>query len=156
MTLVRKITLGLLAITLGLGSIGSASSAPIRNFDEFGDINCEDEMARLDNFAVNLQNSPADKGVIIFYGGRRFRGRLPRRGEAAARAARLKTYLTQRRSVPVERVIVIDGGYREEWTAELWIAPPVADLPVGRPTIPIKEIKFGKGKARPRDFRCQI
>ncbi|MGZ5436390.1 MAG: hypothetical protein ACXW3F_10040 [Pyrinomonadaceae bacterium] len=156
MNLVRKITLGLLAITFGLGSTGSASSALTRNFDEFGDINCEDEMARLDNFAVNLQNSPADKGVIIFYGGRRFRKRLPKRGDAAARAARLKTYLTQRRGIPTDQVIVIDGGYREGWYAELWIAPAGADLPVGRPTIPIKEIKFRKGKAHPRDFRCQI
>lgn len=127
-----------------------------QKIDEFKDVNCEDEMARLDNFTISLQNSPAAKGVIIFYGGRRFRGRLPRRGDATARAARLNSYLTQRRGIPPDQVMVIDGGYREEWMAELWIVPPGADLPVGQPTIPIKEIKFRKGKARARDFRCQI
>ena len=133
-------------------------STPIspQKVDEFKDVNCEDEMARLDNFTLNLQNSPAAKGVIIFYGGRRFRERLPRRGDAAARAARLNSYLTQRRGIPREQVIVIDGGYREDWNAELWVVPPGADLPVGQPTISVKEIKFRKGKARPRDFRCHI
>lgn len=146
----------LLALLLPAMMVEASIPISPQKLDEFKDINCEDEMARLDNFAVSLQNSPADKGVIIFYGGRRFRKRLPKRGDAAARAARLKTYLTQRRGIPTDRVIVIDGGYREEWYAELWIAPPGADLPVGRRTIPIKEIKFRKGKARARDFRCQI
>ena len=144
----------LIAITFCV--TGLASPALTRPFDEFGDINCEDEMARLDNFAVNLQNSPADKGVIIFYGGRRLRKRLPKRGDAPARAARLKTYLTQRRGIPSDQVIVIDGGYREEWTAELWIAPLGAAWPTPQRTIPMNQIKFRKGKARPRDFRCQI
>ena len=67
-----------------------------RKFDEFGDINCEDEMARLDNFAIQLQQEPSWRGYIIFYGGRRFRGRLPRVGEAAARAGRMKPYLVNR------------------------------------------------------------
>ena len=157
MTSSRLFVLSLLLVLIGShATVTSSADQLYVKFDEFGDINCEDEMARLDNFAVNLQNSPADKGVIIFYGGRRFRKRLPKRGDAAARAARLKTYLTQRRGIPTDKVIVIDGGYREEWYAELWVAPPGVDLPVGRPTISIKEIKFRKGKARARDFRCQI
>src|SRR5688572_24346094 len=64
------------------GAVASAQTSN-RNFDEFGDINCEDEMARLDNLGVTLQNSPNDIAAIIFYGGQRFRGRLPKRGEAA-------------------------------------------------------------------------
>src|SRR5712691_8379870 len=69
-------------------------------FDAFGDIKCEDEYARLDNFAIQLQNEPTAKGLIIFYGGRSFRGKLPRRGDAAARAARLRPYLVKRRGIP--------------------------------------------------------
>ena len=61
----------------------AAAQKPIQDFDTMGDVNCESEMARLDNFAVQLLEGPATRGVIIFYGGVRFRGRLPKRGEAA-------------------------------------------------------------------------
>jgi hypothetical protein len=143
-------------IVLAVCVSGSTSFQDARKFDEFGDVNCEAEMARLDNFAVTLQNGPANKGVIIYYGGRRFRGRLPKRGEAAARAARLRSYLVQRRGIPTEQVILIDGGYREEWSAELWVVPPGATMPAARPTIPIEKIKFRKGKPNPRDYRCGV
>ena len=135
---------------------GSGLISPIRKFDEFGDIKCEDEMARLDNFAIQLQREPQAKGVIIFYGGKTFRGKLPRRGDAVARAARLMPYLVNRRGIPAAQVIVINGGYAEEWRVEIWIIPSSASLPVAQPTIPIKEIRFRKGKANPRDFRCGV
>jgi hypothetical protein len=91
-----------------------------------------------------------------FYGGRRFRGRLPKRGEAAARAARIKTYLVQRRGIPSVRIMMIDAGYIEEFYVELRMIPPGATLPARRPTIPVEEIKFRKGKANPRDYRCRV
>ena len=125
-------------------------------FDEFGDVNCEAEMARLDNLAVNLQSVPDNKAVIIFYGGRRFRGRLPRRAEAAARVARIKAYLVQRRGISAEQVIVIDGGYMEEWKAQIWLVPPGASMPTPQPTIPAGKIRFRKGKPNPRNYECQI
>lgn len=136
--------------------ITTATLIPFKTFDDFGDINCEDEYARLDHFAIQLQQDPTATGVIIFYGGRTFRGRLPRRGDAVARAARIKPYLVKRRGVPESRVIVINGGYALEWKAQLWIVPPGATFPTPDPTVPLKEIKFRKGKANPRDFRCQI
>lgn len=43
---------------------------PTRKFDEFGDIKCEDEYARLDDFAIQLQHEPQAKGVLNFYGGK--------------------------------------------------------------------------------------
>jgi hypothetical protein len=155
MTLKRFQALSLvLAITFC--TTGSAATAPTRPFDEFGDINCEDEMARLDNFAIQLQSDPSSKGLIVFYGGRRLRGRLPKKGEAEARAARLKPYLVERRGVPKDQVMVVGWGYSEEWFVQLWIVPRGATIPDRKPTIPSKEIKFRKGKASPRDFRCQI
>lgn len=135
---------------------GSAPISPIRKFDEFGDIRCEDEMARLDNFAIQLQHEPQAKGVIIFYGGKTFRGKLPRRGEAEARAARSKPYLVQRRGIPTQQAIVINGGYAEEWLAELWLVPQGASMPAPRPTIPAGEIRFRKGKPNPRNYQCRV
>lgn len=150
-----QLTAGSTMLVLVVGLTVFASENP-RKFDEFGDINCESEMAHLDNLAVTLQNEMSSKAVIIFYGGRRFRGRLPKRGEAAARAARLKPYLVERRGIPADRVIVIDGGFAEEWRVDFWVFPQEVSNPSPNPTIPADQIKFGKGKPNPRNYRCQI
>jgi hypothetical protein len=156
MSLIPVLRVGPVIIAFALGASGWTSPPGSGPFDAFGDINCEDEMARLDNFAFSLQNDPQARGAIIFYGGKTFRGKLPRRGEAAARAARLGHYLVKRRGIPADRLIVIDGGYHKEWQVELWIVPSGAGLPLRQPTVPIQEIKFRKGKANPRSYRCQI
>lgn len=156
MNLIRKFRIGVIFLVLAFSMSGSASTAPTGKFDEFGDVNCEDEMSHLDNFAVQLQQEPSARGVIIFYGGRRFRGRLPKRGEAAARAARIKPYLVQRRGIPTDQVIVIDGGYAEEWKVDLWVVPKGATIPAPFPTVPVKDIRFRKGKPNPRDYECRI
>jgi hypothetical protein len=140
--------------------IGATTPPPdtsIRQFDEFGDVKCEDEYARLDNFVVALQNEPQAQGIIVFYGGKTFRGKLPRQGEAEARAARLKPYLVNRRGIPSNRIIVVNGGFKDEWKAELWIRAPAAGnfLPVDKAAMK-RGIKFRKGKVNPRDYRCGI
>jgi hypothetical protein len=155
MNLIKKLRVGVVLVVFAISVSGWASPTTSK-FDEFGDIKCEDEMAHLDHLAVQLQNGPDNKATIIFYGGRRFRGRLPRRGEAAARAARIKTYLVQRRGIPSERVIMIDGGYMEEWMAQIWLVPPGASVPTPQPTIPVEKIRFRKGKPNPRTYECQI
>src|ERR1044072_9722543 len=81
---------GLMLMLVALGV--SAQAQDLRQLDEFAGTNCEDEMAHLDNFAIQLQQAPTMKGVIIFYGGG-VRGRLPKRGEAAARAGRSQPLL---------------------------------------------------------------
>jgi hypothetical protein len=156
MNLIKKPGVGVLLMVFVFCVSVWASPQESTKFDEFGDLNCESEMAHLDNLAVNLQSTPHSKAVIIFYGGRRFRGRLPRRGEAAARAARIRTYLVQRRGIPSEQVIVIDGGYMEEWMAQIWLLPPGASMPTAQPTVPVEKVRFRKGKPNPRNYECQI
>jgi hypothetical protein len=68
----------------------------------------------------------------------------------------MKPYLVQRRGVPARQVIVTDGGYDEDWHVVLWIVPPGASLPTPEPSIPAEKIKFRKGKASPREYRCEI
>ena len=93
---------------------------------------------------------------MIFYSGRRFRNRLPRIGEAAARAGRLKPYLVNRRGFSAERIVVIDGGYHESFQIDLWIVPFGAPPPGPTGTVPASEIKFRKGKVSRRQFQCNI
>lgn len=147
--------LGLIVGIILLAAPAHALS-PIQRFDEFGDINCEEEYARLDYFAIQLQHTPGAQGYIIFYGGRRFRGRLPRKGEAAARAGRMKPYMVNLRGIPSERVVVINGGYQEKFFVELWIVPAGATAPEPYTPVLTSEIKFRKGKVKRREFGCNI
>src|SRR6185295_14720076 len=65
-------------------SVKPANPLPVK-FDEYGNIKFNDEKARLDNYAIQLQNQPGSQGYIIAYGSCE--------GEAQARADRAKDYL---------------------------------------------------------------
>lgn len=119
-----------------------------KNFDKFGDINCEEELARLDNFFAHLQSNPNYQGYMIVYGGRR-----GKRNEAKARAARMKFYLVRIRDLPAERIITIDGGYREEQTTELLLSPPNEPAPIPTPTVKAKDVRL-RGRVNVRGYNC--
>lgn len=153
-----------IVLSLLICGLANSTGSDIFVFDRFGDICCDDEKARLDNFAVNLQQHPNATGYIIFYGGRlqnypychSARQRFPRRGESQARAARMKPYLVSTRGLDASRVVVIDGGYRESWTAELWIVPNQLGPPAPSPTVKPQEIRFRKGRIKKRDYECEV
>src|SRR6266536_2529177 len=67
--IMRRVKVLAVIIALLLPGILTKGTVPItpRKFDEFGDIKCEDEMARLDNFAIQLLHDTTTTGVIIFY-----------------------------------------------------------------------------------------
>jgi hypothetical protein len=125
-----------------------AAPANPRKFDEYGNIRFNDEKARLDNFAVALQNEPGSQGVIIGYGGRRGRA-----GEAQARADRARDYLVNERGIEAGRITTIDGGYREELTVELWIVPTGATPPTASPTVDASEVQTAPTPRRRRPRR---
>jgi hypothetical protein len=128
----------------------------LQKFDDFGDIKCEEEMARLDNVAIHMQNEPNTKAVLVFFGGTAFHRKLPRDGEAAARAARLKPYLVNRRGIAFNRVMVFDGGYADNWHVEVWLVPVDFWFPPPTPKMPEGGVKLRKGTASPREFRCGV
>jgi K319-like protein len=92
-----------------------------RKFDEYGNIRFNDEKARLDNYAIQLQNEPGSTGTIIGYGACE--------GEGQARADRAKNYLVNTRGIDAGRLTAIDGGCREELTVQLWVVPTGATAP---------------------------
>ncbi len=109
----------------------SAYVDSVRKFDEYGNIPFRDEKARLDNLAFYmLRDEPNFIAYIVAYGGRR-----SCRNEAQLRANRAKNYLVSRRGISAERVIIIDGGYREELTVELFVFPREADAPYAAATV---------------------
>lgn len=84
----------------------------------------DDEKARLDNFAIQLQNDPSAKGYVVVYGGPR-----ATTAEKQKRIQRAMDYLTHTRGVDAARVVTLQGGSREQTTTELWIVPLGADPP---------------------------
>ncbi len=95
-------------ILLSLVLIGSwlpphtngAPSLPTTPFDQYGAISWEDERARLDNFAIEVQSDEKLIGYILVFdaiGGCS--------GEAQAQAIRAKRYVVEHRHIAWNRVI---------------------------------------------------
>lgn len=125
-----------------------AETVAAHKFDEFGSITCEDELARLDAFAIELQNAPGARGHIIVYGGRR-----GRRNEAKARLARMKFYLARVRGLDARRIVTVDGGFRGELSGELWVVGPGEPAPAPGPTVNAKDVRL-RGRVRVRGYNC--
>ncbi|HVG32198.1 MAG TPA: hypothetical protein VM911_03930 [Pyrinomonadaceae bacterium] len=123
-----------------------------RKFDEYGDIDFEDEKARLDNFAFQLHEESTAVGYILVYAGRRARV-----NEAEKRLDRAKNHLVNERGIQASRIVTIDGGYREELTVELWALP--ANFPPIEPdatsTIDPGEVEIIPDPAQPKRPRKQ-
>jgi len=136
----------------------SAQNKEARKIDEISSFCCEDVRIRLNTFLLELQNNPKAKGYFIFYGGKSHpvcnTNRTPKRGEIDIISTIFKNHV-KFRNQDLGRVVWIDGGYRENWTAEFWIVPNDADAPKPTPTVKEKEIKFKRGKAKKLDLRCE-
>jgi hypothetical protein len=105
-------------------------------FDSYGNIPWEDEEARLDNFAISLQNELQAKGYIMVYVGK---DDLP--GITTRLLERPPNYLVNLRGIDAERLTIINGGYREQRAIELWIVPADALPPAPSNTIEVSRLK---------------
>jgi hypothetical protein len=95
-----------------------------RKFDEYYDIARNDEKARLDNFAIQLQAEPGSEGYVIVYPARQASPT-----QAQARAQRISDYLVNTRGIDGNRVVLTMGPAREDWLFELWVVPEGATPP---------------------------
>jgi hypothetical protein len=121
--------------TLDVGGFGMpcpascAVAIPIvnkpRKFDEYYDIARNDEKARLDNYAIQLQSEPGSEGYVIVYPSRKADP-----AQAQARAQRISDYLVNTRGIDTHRVVITMGPAREDWLFELWVVPEGAPPPV--------------------------
>ena len=104
---------------------GQPANGGARLLDEYGLINISDTAARMDSFAVELQNRPTHTGYIVVY---------PQLNKFPAwplrRAYWCKGYLTESRGLAPERVVVLNGGFADEVRTQLWLAPTGAPPPV--------------------------
>lgn len=95
-----------------------------RKFDEFPDIQRNDEKARLDNLAIELQNDPTATAYVVVYPGRK-----GKRGEVQHHSSRIVEYLVSSRGIDAHRVVTLVGSPRNELWVELWLTPQGATPP---------------------------
>lgn len=97
-----------------------------RKFDEFPAISYNDLKARLDNYAIELQNDPTATAYVIVYPGQHGRP-----GEVQKNTTRLVDYLVNSRGVNAQRIVTLVGPPRDALLVELWLCPQGAKPPAG-------------------------
>jgi hypothetical protein len=103
---------------------------PAREFDVCCNCSFDDQKARLDNLAIELQNDQSTTTYVFAYG-----GRTSRVGQADRLGTRAREYLVNERGIAAGRIVVLNGGFREEDCVEMWIVPSGATPPQPRPTV---------------------
>jgi hypothetical protein len=98
-----------------------------RKFDEYYDIARNDEKARLDNYAIQLQSEPGSQAYVILYPSRRARP-----NDAQTRSQRISDYLVNSRGIDSHRIVITIGQQREDWLVELWVVPEGTPPPTPR------------------------
>ena len=115
------------------------------SLDRYGDIACDDAMARLDNFATALTDAPNSQAYVLVYDGV---VKLP--GRVLSHMNFTKGHLTNTRGIEEHRIKVVFGGQRQELTVELFVVPKGAAPPIPMPTTEAKGVsrishKFDEG-----------
>ena len=112
-----------------------------QEFDECNGCSLNDQKARLDNLAVELQNEPSARAYIIAYG-----GRMSPLGQSQKLSSRARDYLVSHRGIDASRLTVVNGGFREEDSVELWLVPSGAAAPQPTPTVQMGDVKTRRKK----------
>lgn len=116
-----------------------------RPYDTYGDVTADNEDARLDNIAIELESDHNLKGYIIVYA-----GQIARPNEATTRADRARQYLISKRHIREQRVIAVDGGYRVNLEVEIYLVPSDLPAPTPTPTFPSTEVHIVKSQRSQR------
>ena len=117
-------------------------------FDQFQSVAFDDDKARLDNLAIELQGAPGNQAYIIIYA-----GRTSRAGQADMLGRRTMDYLVNQRGVDAGRITIVNGGYRDTDFIEIWLCPPGAATPQPTPTVQPGDAQPAQERTRPRKPR---
>src|SRR5690349_6263337 len=120
---------GFFLVAASIASAQNHDTGPARavRFDTFKQAGHCDVTARLDNFAIQLQNRPSARGAVITY--------APE-GEGWGTGKQvleiIQDYLVNSRGIVPDRLKMIYGGRnsdKHESETELWVVPKGASLP---------------------------
>lgn len=143
-------------LLISFSIIVSAQTLEAQKIDEFGNVNCEGYLARMDNALLTAMNDPTSKIYVFVYEGNLtkskydsngkaigFESSLPQMGLAKARISSMKKYLKMKK-IPQEKFVFVEAGFLENFKVELWNMPDGATPP--KPTPTLKKMKYRKGK----------
>lgn len=99
--------------------------------------------ARLDNLAIELSTDKRIRGYIVTYA-----GKISRRREAKEMAEEARRYLIETRMIPPDRIIAIDGGYRDTAQYDLFTLSLEMPPPTPTPTLPSNGVQILGTKTR--------
>ena len=116
---------------------------PGRPFGTIFGRNKNDVEAVLDNFAIELSMHTQARGYVVAYAGKK-----SRRGEGKEMASEARQYLINRRMIARDRVIAIDGGFRETAEYELFSLSAQMPPPTPTPTVPSDQVQIVGSKTR--------
>ncbi len=147
-----------------LGFSITAFSQSATKIDEVSYLTCGDFLNRIAGYYQwELQNKPENKLYVIYYQGKENRSvrvynkktkkfanvlKNPIYGYALNRAKEIPIFLKDSYKVPKDRVMLVDGGYRERFGLEIWSVPDGSEPPKATPTLTRKDVKLVKGKLR--------
>ncbi len=107
-----------------------ACAHPFDEFEASSMSEC-DWGARLDNLAIELQNSPTQRAILIYYDGVDDSYMLV----TQKYYLRYQDYLSNTRGIDASRFKFVEGGYRQQQIVELWLIPEDAPDPVPTDTV---------------------
>jgi hypothetical protein len=116
-------------------SIAKKGSPPVK-FGEYVTLDLSANKAQLDKFILALQQDPTAQGYLIAYG-----GRTSQPADAQQAADNATDYTMNVRKLDGGRTLSGVGGYREQPTVELWIAPAGGMPPLATPTLTPKDVR---------------
>jgi len=104
---------------------GQRGTSGARKLDEFEDTGADDAESRLDRFAKELNDHSDLRGLIVGH-----RNSDSPRGSFLREIYGYRAYLTDSRGITPGRVTVVEGGFKDKWTTELWLFPKTETAPV--------------------------
>jgi hypothetical protein len=99
-------------------------------FDRVPPVTYDDLKARLDNLAIELQNTPDAQAYIFVY-----TSPSSRPGQYDRLAKRVSDYLIVKRQIDASRLVILNGGNRDTDFYEFWIVPQGAQPPQATPGV---------------------
>lgn len=126
---------------------GRKQADPFHKLDAYGDLKPTHERYRLDNVAQHAVQLPDSIIYIIAYA-----GRVANSGEAETRASCAREYLIKEHRFDAERILAIDGGYREKREVEIYVEAKDGDIPLATPNLRPSKVKI----MPPNNAPCNI